>query len=503
HFFAPLSHFLPPGALSALLRSFSPPTHGIYCPHRAFSPPLVHFLRQFEHFSPSLGHFCPWGLFSPHVAFSAPLRAFIPPGVFFDPSPLCAFFTPLGVISPPRGIFCPLGALSASFGVFFPPSLHFFYSSGHLFHLSSPGAIFSPPQGHFWTPSLHFSPSSGHLFHLSPLGLFFLPPLTAFFLFLRALIPFILPRGYFFAPPRALLDPLVAFFTFLRALIPFIPPGAIFFAPPQCIFSIPQCIYSPQGYFFDPLSAFYTFLRAFIPFSHPPSAPFSPPQARFLPPRLPFLPPQLLFVPPRWAAPGTWCEWSTSRRGRRRGGARGGCRAGCWRSASTPPAACCGRATTAAPSPPSSVTPTQVTLRGGWGVTVGTLHGISVFSTPFRWFFAPKRQADQGVAGGGAGGRLHHLPVGARLGQPRSPRPLAAGQRLPRPPPALQGACVVTGSEDACVHFFDVGRSARATVNTLQGHGGAVLAVAFNCDESLLASSDATGTVIVWRRQHA
>lgn len=65
------------------------------------------------------------------------------------------------------------------------------------------------------------------------------------------------------------------------------------------------------------------------------------------------------------------------------------------------------------------------------------------------------------------------------------------------PPPS------VTGSEDACVHFFDVGRSARATVNTLQGHGGAVLAVAFNCDESLLASSDATGTVIVWRRQHA
>lgn len=66
-----------------------------------------------------------------------------------------------------------------------------------------------------------------------------------------------------------------------------------------------------------------------------------------------------------------------------------------------------------------------------------------------------------------------------------------------------QGACVVTGSEDACVHFFDVGRAARATVNTLQGHGAAVLAVAFNCDESLLASSDAAGTVIVWRRQHA
>lgn len=73
------------------------------------------------------------------------------------------------------------------------------------------------------------------------------------------------------------------------------------------------------------------------------------------------------------------------------------------------------------------------------------------------------------------------------------------------PPPALfpPSPPTVTGSEDACVHFFDVGRSARATVNTLQGHGHAVLAVAFNCDESLLASSDAAGTVIVWRRQHA
>ncbi|XP_069739200.1 WD repeat-containing protein 13 isoform X3 [Phaenicophaeus curvirostris] len=66
-----------------------------------------------------------------------------------------------------------------------------------------------------------------------------------------------------------------------------------------------------------------------------------------------------------------------------------------------------------------------------------------------------------------------------------------------------QGACVVTGSEDACVHFFDVGRAARAALNSLPGHGAAVLAVAFNCDESLLASSDAAGTVIVWRRQHA
>ncbi|XP_066879837.1 norrin isoform X2 [Kogia breviceps] len=64
-----------------------------------------------------------------------------------------------------------------------------------------------------------------------------------------------------------------------------------------------------------------------------------------------------------------------------------------------------------------------------------------------------------------------------------------------------QGACVVTGSEDMCVHFFDVERAARAAVNKLQGHSAPVLDVSFNCDESLLASSDASGMVIVWRRE--
>nr|KAF6493218.1 WD repeat domain 13 [Molossus molossus] len=64
-----------------------------------------------------------------------------------------------------------------------------------------------------------------------------------------------------------------------------------------------------------------------------------------------------------------------------------------------------------------------------------------------------------------------------------------------------QGACVVTGSEDMCVHFFDVERAAKAAVNKLQGHSAPVLDVSFNCDESLLASSDASGMVIVWRRE--
>uniref|UniRef100_A0A8B9HSV1 WD repeat domain 13 n=1 Tax=Astyanax mexicanus TaxID=7994 RepID=A0A8B9HSV1_ASTMX len=64
-----------------------------------------------------------------------------------------------------------------------------------------------------------------------------------------------------------------------------------------------------------------------------------------------------------------------------------------------------------------------------------------------------------------------------------------------------QGACVVTGSEDACVYFFDVERNTKAIVNKLQGHSGPVLDVSFNCDESMLASSDATGMVIIWRRE--
>ncbi|PIO15195.1 hypothetical protein AB205_0102030 [Aquarana catesbeiana] len=64
-----------------------------------------------------------------------------------------------------------------------------------------------------------------------------------------------------------------------------------------------------------------------------------------------------------------------------------------------------------------------------------------------------------------------------------------------------QGACVVTGSEDMCVYFFDVERATKAIVNKLQGHSAAVLGISFNCDESLLASSDAKGMVIIWRRE--
>ncbi|RUS89722.1 hypothetical protein EGW08_002540 [Elysia chlorotica] len=64
-----------------------------------------------------------------------------------------------------------------------------------------------------------------------------------------------------------------------------------------------------------------------------------------------------------------------------------------------------------------------------------------------------------------------------------------------------QGACVISGSEDMCVYFFDVTKEAKPCVNKLLGHSAVVTDVAFNCDESLLASCDANGMVIIWKRE--
>ncbi|KAK7014769.1 WD repeat-containing protein 13, partial [Halocaridina rubra] len=64
-----------------------------------------------------------------------------------------------------------------------------------------------------------------------------------------------------------------------------------------------------------------------------------------------------------------------------------------------------------------------------------------------------------------------------------------------------QGACVVSGCEDCSVWFLDVERDARPLINRLQGHAAPVLGVTFNYNESLLATSDASGLVIVWKRQ--
>ncbi|KAG1659529.1 WD repeat-containing protein 13 [Nymphon striatum] len=64
-----------------------------------------------------------------------------------------------------------------------------------------------------------------------------------------------------------------------------------------------------------------------------------------------------------------------------------------------------------------------------------------------------------------------------------------------------QGACVISGSEDMNLYFFDVEREYKPCVNKLQGHSGAVLDVCFNYDESLLSSSDDCGMVIIWKRE--
>lgn len=63
-----------------------------------------------------------------------------------------------------------------------------------------------------------------------------------------------------------------------------------------------------------------------------------------------------------------------------------------------------------------------------------------------------------------------------------------------------EGACVVSGSADASVLIYDVQKERQPCVNKLQGHTGAVLDAALNHEESLLASSDDSGMVIVWRR---
>ena len=59
----------------------------------------------------------------------------------------------------------------------------------------------------------------------------------------------------------------------------------------------------------------------------------------------------------------------------------------------------------------------------------------------------------------------------------------------------------MTGSEDSIVYFFDIERDRKPCINKLSGHSTAVLDVCFNQDESILASCDTTGTVILWKRE--
>ncbi|RDD45250.1 WD repeat-containing protein 13 [Trichoplax sp. H2] len=65
-----------------------------------------------------------------------------------------------------------------------------------------------------------------------------------------------------------------------------------------------------------------------------------------------------------------------------------------------------------------------------------------------------------------------------------------------------EGACVVTGSEDLCVHLYNIEKNdENASVNILHGHSAPVLGVSWNYDESFLASSDSLGMVFIWKRK--
>ena len=52
------------------------------------------------------------------------------------------------------------------------------------------------------------------------------------------------------------------------------------------------------------------------------------------------------------------------------------------------------------------------------------------------------------------------------------------------------------------VYIYDVDREIRTLINKLQGHCSAVFDASFNADESLLASCDQQGLVIVWQRDN-
>jgi WD40 repeat protein len=52
------------------------------------------------------------------------------------------------------------------------------------------------------------------------------------------------------------------------------------------------------------------------------------------------------------------------------------------------------------------------------------------------------------------------------------------------------------------VYLYDVDREIRTLINKLQGHCSAVFDASFNADESLLASCDQQGLVIVWQRDN-
>ncbi|XVF45353.1 hypothetical protein PTKIN_Ptkin02bG0198900 [Pterospermum kingtungense] len=63
-----------------------------------------------------------------------------------------------------------------------------------------------------------------------------------------------------------------------------------------------------------------------------------------------------------------------------------------------------------------------------------------------------------------------------------------------------KGEYIVSGGEDSNVYFYDLTRPKHMCVNKLQGHRFPVIGVAWNHGDNLLASSDISGIVMVWKR---
>lgn len=64
-----------------------------------------------------------------------------------------------------------------------------------------------------------------------------------------------------------------------------------------------------------------------------------------------------------------------------------------------------------------------------------------------------------------------------------------------------EGTCVAAGAEDGTVLLFDLSRPPPNTVaNKLLGHARPVTVVAFSAGERFLASADAAGQIIVWKK---
>lgn len=64
--------------------------------------------------------------------------------------------------------------------------------------------------------------------------------------------------------------------------------------------------------------------------------------------------------------------------------------------------------------------------------------------------------------------------------------------------------CFVSGSENGEVLVFDLSKSSKSVndcVTKLLGHSAPVMDVSWNYDESLLASCDKRGIVILWKRK--